>query len=133
MNFVLYTFSSLLMSYCYIVTKCIKITFNKENIMTVPLHEIHGMESVPYNGTTMLSTLFDMFYMAWMKYNLLYTFSQNSDYKFWKFNMLWHNVYALTDYMKRSICSYYLVQLNFYKTQKYGKVYNKYQILLKTH
>lgn len=42
--------------------------------MTVPLHEIHGMESVPYNGTTMLSTLFDMFYMAWMKYNLLYTF-----------------------------------------------------------
>lgn len=64
MNFVLYTFSSLLMSYCYIVTKCIKITFNKENIMTVPLHEIHGMESVPYNGTTMLSTLFDMFYMA---------------------------------------------------------------------
>lgn len=43
--------------------------------MTVPLHEIHGMESVPYNGTTMLSTLFDM-------YNLLYTFSQNSDCKF---------------------------------------------------
>lgn len=101
--------------------------------MTVPLHEIHGMESVPYNGTTMLSTLFDMFYMAWMKYNLLYTFSQNSDYEFWKFKILWHNVYALTDYMKRSICSYYLVQLNFYKTQKYGKVYNKYQILLKTH
>lgn len=50
--------------------------------MTVPLHEIHGMESVPYNGTTMLSTLFDMFYMARMKYNLLYTFSQNSDSKF---------------------------------------------------
>lgn len=50
--------------------------------MTVPLHEIHGMESVPYNGTTMLSTLLDMFYMARMKYNLLYTFSQNSDYKF---------------------------------------------------
>lgn len=70
------------MSYCYKVTKCIKITFNKENIMTVPLHEIHGMESVPYNGATMLSTLLDMFYMARMKYNLLYTFSQNSDCKF---------------------------------------------------
>lgn len=50
--------------------------------MTVPLHEIHGMESVPYNGATMLSTLLDMFYMARMKYNLLYTFSQNSDCKF---------------------------------------------------
>lgn len=89
--------------------------------MTVPLHEIHSMESVPYNGTTMLSTLFDMFYMARMKYNLLYTFSQNSDYKFWKFKMLWHNVYALTDYMKRSICSYYLVQLNFLQNSEIWK------------
>lgn len=62
------------MFYCYIVIKCIKIIFNKENIMIVSLYEIYGMESVFYNGIIMLLIFFDMFYMVRMKYNLFYIF-----------------------------------------------------------
>lgn len=40
------------MSYCYKVSPFISIIFNSDNLMTVLLHKIHGMEYVPYNDTT---------------------------------------------------------------------------------